>query len=392
MTVKTKLVLKRGKERSIQRFHPWIFSGAFQAIPNNLSEGDLVEVSSQDGSFLCWGYFGKGSIAVRVLSFSDNNPDLDFWVYKIQSAWLLRENLGLVSNKKTNCFRLLHAEGDGVPGLIIDFYNGVCVIQTHTKGIQNFRELIATALQNVLGNNLVAIYDKSNETMHGGSSIENEYLFGNQTDGIVSENGLLFKANWENGQKTGFFLDQRQNRNILKKYAEGRNVLNTFSYTGGFSVYALAGNAKLVHSVDVSKNAIALAEDNVNLNFKNANHEGFAIDTFKFFKESDTKYDLIVLDPPAFAKNISARHNAVMGYKRLNAEAIKRIEKGGIIFTFSCSQVVDKHMFYQTIFSAAIESGRNIKVLERLSQPNDHPVSIYHPEGEYLKGLILYVE
>ena len=394
MTVSGKVFLKKGKEISIQRFHPWIFSGAIQKFEGEVLDGNWVEVSDFKSNILGYGHYQNGSIAVRMLSFANTSPTSTFWNDRIAKAVALRIASGLPSDE-TNCFRLIHGEGDGLPGLIIDYYDGAAIIQAHSAGMHNDRLTIASAIQYVLPN-IKSIYYKSQGTLPGKMRDEklDEYLLGmGVVPHIVFENERKFYVDWEEGQKTGFFLDQRDNRNLLGEFSKDKNVLNTFCYTGGFSVYALYAGAAVVHSVDSSEKAIALTKKNLELNgFQSQQHQCYAIDTFDFIKDKQNFYDVIILDPPAFAKHRDARHQAVRGYQRLNAEAMKIIKPGGIIFTFSCSQVVDRQLFYDTIVSAAIQAGRQIKVLHHLSQPADHPVSIFHPEGEYLKGLVLYVE
>lgn len=391
-----KIYLAAGKEHSLKRFHPWVFSGAIKRTEGELSDGVIVEVYSSRNEFLGIGHYQAGSITVRIFSFEQVNPDYDYWKSKIEAAYRVRKETGLTEGEKTNVFRLIYGEGDGMPGLIIDVYNDTAVIQAHSIGMHLMKDQIAEALKDVLGENLNAIYDKSEETLpqQAAQKTKNGYLFGQSRETQVAiENNHKFLVDWEEGQKTGFFIDQRENRALLGRYAPGRSVLNTFCYTGGFSIYALKAGAKEVHSVDSSKKAIALTDRNVVLNFEeDERHQSFAMDTFDFLKGADGKYDLIVLDPPAFAKHQNVRHNAVMGYKRLNVEAMKKIKKGGILFTFSCSQVVDKQLFQNTIMAAAIEAGRNIRIIHQMSHPADHPVNIFHPEGEYLKGLVLYVE
>lgn len=386
------LFLKSGKEKSLLRKHPWVFSGALQKEIKQIEEGSIVKITDSKGEYVATGYVQHGSIAVRILSFEDEIIDQEFWTKTIAKCWLFRQSLGF-PNTKTNCFRLFHGEGDGVSGLIIDYYNGTAVIQCHTSGILAQLDNIVEALKLVLKKNLKAIYNKSKEAMHGAiNGLENGLLFGTLEQDIVKENGFSFHVDWKNGQKTGFFLDQRDNRALLGRYAKGKDVLNTFSYTGGFSVYAMMNGANSIDSIDVSKNAIEVLNKNMLLNNESAtNFESIAKDTFSFFKESEKEYDIVILDPPAFAKNIGAKHNALMGYKRLNIEGLKKVKKGGLLFTFSCSQVVDSLTFSQIIMSAAIESGREIKIIHRLTQGADHPVNIYHPEGEYLKGLVLMV-
>ncbi|MCF8298453.1 MAG: class I SAM-dependent rRNA methyltransferase [Saprospiraceae bacterium] len=391
----TKIMLKSGKEASPRRFHPWIFSGAIKKIYGAVTDGDIVEVVSNHDEFLGMGHYQDGSIAVRIISFEKIEPNQEFWFNRIKSAYDFRKAIGLVDNKETNCYRLVHAEGDGLPGLIIDFYNGTAVMQAHSVGMYEARNQITEALKNIYGETLKAVYNKSSDTIPKYLNFETEdgYLYGESEVTVVVENGCKFNIEWETGQKTGFFIDQRDNRELLAKYSKGRKVLNTYCYTGGFSVYALKAGAELVHSVDSSKKAIELTDKNIELNdFPSENHKSFAIDTMQFLNEMQDDYDLIILDPPAFAKHQNVRHNAVVGYKRINAQAIKMIKSGGILFTFSCSQVVDRKLFESTVSAAAIQSGRKVKVLHHLSQPADHAVSAFHPEGEYLKGLVLFVE
>jgi 23S rRNA (cytosine1962-C5)-methyltransferase len=394
MTIKGKITLKKGKELSIQRHHPWIFSGAIHHTSGALKDGCWVEVVSAEGKTLGFGHYQEGSITVRILLFGSTPPAENFWKNKFQQALLLRYNASLPS-VNTNAFRLVHAEGDGLPGLIVDYYDGVAVVQSHSAGMHEDRLDIAHALKHILNEQLKAIYYKSQSTLPGKlKDSPPEYLQGmGVVPHIIQENGSKFYVDWEEGQKTGFFLDQRENRKLLSNFSKGKKVLNTFCYTGGFSVYALQAGADLVHSVDASEKAVDLTRKNILLNgFDPATHSCYAEDTFDFLKDKQGSYDVIVLDPPAFAKHRDARHQAVKGYQRLNAEAMRSIKAGGIIFTFSCSQVVDRQLFYNTIVSSAIQAGRQIKVLHHLSQPADHPVSIFHPEGEYLKGLVLFVE
>ncbi|MBK0401616.1 class I SAM-dependent rRNA methyltransferase [Adhaeribacter sp. BT258] len=390
------IILAKGKEHSLLRFHPWVFSGAVKKKADGLADGDVVEVYSAQNEFLGTGHYQQGgSIVVRVFSFEPVEVNLAFWEYKIGQAYTFRTTLGLTHNPKTNVYRLVFAEGDGLPGLVIDVYGGTAVLQAHTIGMYRARHEIAQAIMNVLGENVKAVYDKSAESLSQKAPADavNGYLLGdNGAETIVKENGNEFYIDWVNGQKTGFFVDQRENRELVARYSKGKNVLNTFCYTGGFSVYALNAGAELVHSVDSSKRAIELTERNAQLSGHADKHEAFAIDTFDFLKRPLDEYDVVILDPPAFAKHLSARHNAVMGYKRLNAEALKKMKAGSILFTFSCSQVVDKYLFENTLMAAAIEAGRSIKIMHQLSQPADHPISIFCPEGEYLKGLVLYVE
>jgi 23S rRNA (cytosine1962-C5)-methyltransferase len=394
MTISGKITLKKGKEFSIQRFHPWIFSGAIQKMEGEVIDGGWVEVQDFKAHILGFGHYQNGSIAVRMLSFESFPPVENFWEEKFAQALKIRNASSLPSDT-TNSFRLIHGEGDGLPGLVIDYYAGVAVVQAHSVGMHHDRFHIAAGLQKVLSE-LKAIYYKSQSTLPGKmrDADQDEYLLGmGVVPHIVLENNCKFYIDWEEGQKTGFFLDQRENRRLLGDFSRGKHVLNTFCYTGGFSVYALNAGAALVHSVDSSQKAIDLTKQNLELNGFNSNlNPCFAVDTFDFIKDKQNTYDVIVLDPPAFAKHRDARHQAVRGYQRLNAEAMRIIKPGGIIFTFSCSQVVDRQLFYDTIVSAAIQAGRQIKVLHHLSQPADHPVSIFHPEGEYLKGLVLFVE
>lgn len=395
MEVSGKVILKKGKEISIRRMHPWIFSGAIQKMDGNVTDGKWVEVQDSKASTLGYGHYQNGSIAVRLLSFDGTPPRDDFWTERFSSALKSRYASGLPS-EETNAFRLIHGEGDGLPGLVIDYYDGVAVVQAHSAGMHHDRHGIAEALKEVLAGQLKAIYYKSHGTLPGKlrDDSSEQYLLGmGMSPHIVTEYGNKFFVDWEEGQKTGFFLDQRENRKLLGFFSTEKKVLNTFCYTGGFSVYALKAGASLVHSVDSSEKAIGLTRKNLELNGFNAStHRCFAEDTFDFLRDKQDAYDVIVLDPPAFAKHRDARHQAIKGYQRLNTEAIQKIKAGGVIFTFSCSQVVDRQLFYDTITSSAIQAGRNIRVLHHLSQPADHPVSIFHPEGEYLKGLVLYVE
>jgi len=389
------VILKSGKDQSVRRYHPWIFSGAIKKIKGEVNEGDLVIVTDNKDEFLALGHYQVGSIAVRIISFEDREINEDFWKDKISKAYELRKKFNLAENPDNNVYRLVHAEGDGLPGLIIDFYNGTVVLQMHSIGMYLNKQHIVEALKEVYGGQLLAVYDKSESTIPFKSEInaKNEYLFGNTGEKVVLEYGNKFKVNWEEGQKTGFFIDQRENRKLLAEYSKGRSVLNVFGYTGGFSVYAMKGGAKVVHSVDSSKLAIDLTNENIALNFNDTSrHEAFAVDAFEYLNTIDNKYDLIILDPPAFAKHQNVLHNALQGYKRLNAKAIEKIKPGGIIFTFSCSQVVSKENFRKTIFTAAANTGRNVRILHQLTQPIDHPINIYHPESEYLKGLVIYVE
>lgn len=388
------ITLRKGKEHSIKRFHPWIFSGAIEKMNGQITDGAWVKVHDNPGKVLGFGHYQHGSIAVRMLSFDKEPPDENFWRDRLHSAIQLRKQVWLPS-EETNSFRLIHGEGDNLPGLIIDCYNDIAVLQAHSTGMHLDRINISHSLKEIF-QTLKAVYYKSHGTLPGTlrDDVNDEYLHGHaMVPRLIQEYNNKFYVDWESGQKTGFFLDQRENRKLLAQYARGKNVLNTFCYTGGFSVYALNGGAALVHSVDSSEKAIELTNKNIELNgFSAATHACYAVDVFDFIKDAKYQYDMIILDPPAFAKHRDSRHQAVKGYQRLNAEAMRIIKPGGIIFTFSCSQVVDRQLFYDTIVSSAIQAGRRTKVLHHLSQPADHPVSIFHPEGEYLKGLVLYVE
>ena len=386
------LTIAKGKEHSIQRKHPWVFSGALASDTSELQDGDLVCLTTKKQQILGIGHYQHATIAVRMLSFDFETIDQSFYERRLANAYQLRLRIGLL-HKKNNIFRLCHGEGDQLPGLIIDFYNGVAVIQCHSYGMYKQVELIASALQVVIGKDLKAIYHKSSDTLPKREEITDSYLFGTVAlPHLALENGVKYNIDWVNGQKTGFFIDQRENRALLGKYAKGKKVLNTFCYSGGFSLQALQHGATVVHSLDSSKKAIALTAANVILNSYEDRHASIVDDAMDYMKNLAEDYDIIVLDPPAFAKHINAKHNAVQGYKRLNCEAIKMIKPGGIIFTFSCSQVVDRQLFERTIMSAAIQAGRNVRIMHHLSQPADHAPSAFHPEGEYLKGLVLFVE
>ncbi len=390
-----KIVLKPGKEQSLKRFHTWVFSGAIKKINGNVAEGDLVTVYSDDNEFLGTGHYQIGSIAIRMITFRDEFIDYNFWKNKIESVWNLRRTLGFGDSGETNVFRMVNGEGDGMPGLIIDFYNGTAVMQMHSIGMYLIREELVKALKEVLGETLKAVYDKSAKTLPFKADInpEDGYLMGEGSTNEVLEYGLKFKVDWEAGQKTGFFIDQRENRLLVQKYSLNRDVLNMFCYTGGFSFYAMKGDARLVHSVDASASAIELTNQNVELNFPNdARHEAFVADGFEYLKNIQDKYDLIILDPPAFAKHRDSLPQALKGYKRINTRAFEQIRSGGILFTFSCSQVVSKDQFREAVFSAAAIARRKVRILHQLTQPTDHPINIFHPESEYLKGLVLYVE
>lgn len=392
-----KVFIKSNKTDAIRRFHPWIFSGAISREDPDIQDGDTVEVRAASGDFLAFGHYQDGSIKIRVLSFQAlDGTYADFWQSRISKAFELRSTLGITGDGQTNAYRLIHAEGDQLPGLIIDVYNKTAVIQCHSIGMHRDLEHIRNALLQTPGLELDAIYDKSKEALPANYSqgVENAYVWQSGTGKTtIRENNHSFAVDWEKGQKTGFFLDQRENRQLLTHYAKGKTVLNAFCYSGGFSVYALAAGATKVHSVDVSKQAIALTDENVALNGAyEEKHESFAMDVFDFFKQSSEAYDLMVVDPPAFAKSLKKRHNAVQGYKRLNAAALEKIKPGGIMFTFSCSQVIDRQLFQDTIVAAALETGRQVRILHQLNQGPDHPVNLYHPEGSYLKGLVLFVE
>jgi 23S rRNA (cytosine1962-C5)-methyltransferase len=383
------LYLKPGKERPIQRFHPWVFSGAIARIDGQITDGDVVFVKDASGNVLGTGHYQKGSITVRLLAFEELPIDADFWFARISQSMAQRKAIGF-PNETTNCYRLIHAEGDGLPGLIVDVYGDTAVVQSHSIGMYRSKADIAQAILKASEGSIKNVYDKSVDAL--GHSDENAFLIGQESPEFVLENGHKFHIDVVQGQKTGFFLDQRDNRELLGKYSFGKKVLNTFCYTGGFSVYALSEGATLVHSVDSSKKAIELTEVNISLNapFK-GKHEAIVADVPEWLKEQNEIYDVIILDPPAFAKHQDARHRAVQAYKRLNRNAMEKIAPNGILFTFSCSQVVDRELFRHTITAAAIESGRRVSILHQLTQPADHPVSIYHPEGEYLKGLVLLV-
>lgn len=389
-----KIILRRGKDESLKRFHPWVFSGAIDKADESLEEGDLVSVFSHEGNFIGNGHYQIGSITVRILSFDDSTIDKNFFTERIAAAWRLRKALNLRRPDNT-AFRLVHGEGDFLPGLVIDIYGSTAVVQAHSPGMHFSRNEIAQALVDFSELSIRNVYYKSETTLPFKAHLDpvNDYIIGGFDSNIAIENGLEFHADWLKGQKTGFFVDQRENRSLLEKYAKGRSVLNMFCYTGGFSFYAMRGGAQLVHSVDSSSKAIQLTEDNVNLNFPDdKRHAAFAEDAFKFLTEMDSIYDLIVLDPPAFAKHKSALNHALIGYRKLNAIAFQKIKPGGILFTFSCSQAVSKEQFRLAVFSAAAISKRKVRILHQLTQPADHPINIYHPEGEYLKGLVLYVE
>lgn len=391
-----KIILNKGKEHSLKRFHPWVFSGAISERSEKVADGDVAEVFSASGEYLGTGYCSQGSIAVRILSFEQTEINLNFWKRKIADTYQLRQQIGLSESTATTVYRLLNAEGDGIPGLIIDFYNGTAVVQAHSFFIHDNLALISEALQTVFGDKLKAVYDKSEETLHGKNEeivkSESNYVFGKNETNDVAENGNRFYVNWEEGQKTGFFIDQRENRKLLGNYSKGKRVLNTFCYSGGFSVYALKAGASWVVSVDASRKAIDWTDQNVLLNgFDEKMHLSHVGDVQEYMKTAADNFDIIILDPPAFAKHQKAKHNAVQGYRRLNESAIRKIKSGGIIFTFSCSQAVDRPLFESTVMAAAIDVKRKVRILHHLSQPADHPTNIFHPEGQYLKGLVLQV-
>jgi 23S rRNA (cytosine1962-C5)-methyltransferase len=392
-----KIFIKSGKEDAVLRKHPWIFSGAIAQIDGKPGDGDIVTVHRRNGDFLAIGHYHDGSIAVRVFGFEPIVPDADFWFQKIEKAWKLRQLLGLTDSSTTDCFRIIHGEGDGMPGLILDYYAGVVVFQAHSIGMHRSQNEIIEGLKKCLGDKLKAVYDKSQATLPPlyAKTVQDTIVFGQfEADHkSVNENGLQFDVNWVTGQKTGFFLDQRDNRALLGKFVAGKTVLNAFCYSGGFSIYALQAGARQVDSVDASAKAMELVEKNIELNgFGALSHNSYTQDVLKFLQQSSNSYEVMVLDPPAYAKSLDKRHQAIQGYKRLNMEGLKKIAPGGILFTFSCSQVVDRQLFYGAVTAAAIEAGRNVRVLQHISQPADHPVSIFHPEGSYLKGLVLYVE
>ena len=391
------IYLKKGKEESLKRFHPWVFSGAIShfAEKGDIDEGELVRVLTNGGDFIAVGHYQIGSIAVRVLSFRDVEINADFWKTRLTSALNARLAIGIANKADNDTYRLVHGEGDNLPGLIVDCYGKTAVRQAHSVGMHLARHEICKSLVEVMGSRIENVYYKSDTTLPFKAELgqENEFIYGGSENNTGMENGLLFHVDWLKGQKTGFFIDQRDNRSLLEKYAMGKSVLNMFCYTGGFSVYAMRGNAKLVHSVDSSAKAIELTNQNVELNFPNDNrHEAFCEDAFKFLNANENKYDLIVLDPPAFAKHRAALHNALKGYTRLNAKGFECIKPGGLLFTCSCSQVVTKDQFRNAVFTAAAQAGRKVRIMHQLHQPADHPINIFHPEGEYLKGLVLYVE
>ncbi len=389
------IYLKKGKEESLRRFHPWIFSGAIHHTDDGINEGEIVKVITAGGDFIAVGHFQIGSIAVRVLSFDDVEITKSFWKEKLISALNMRIGTGIADNPENNTYRLVHGEGDNLPGLVIDIYGKTAVIQAHSVGMHLCRMDIANVLIEIMEGRIENVFYKSETTLPFKAELgqENGFIYGGSDDNTAVENGLKFHVDWLKGQKTGFFIDQRDNRSLLEHYSRGRNVLNMFCYTGGFSFYAMRGKAKMVHSVDSSAKAIELTNLNIELNFPNDDrYKSYVEDAFKYLEESGDNYDLIILDPPAFAKHRSALHNALKGYTRLNQKALEKIQSGGILFTFSCSQVVTKDNFRAAVFTAAAQAKRKVRVLHQLHQPCDHPINIYHPEGEYLKGLVLYVE
>lgn len=386
--------LRNGKDQSLKRFHPWIFSGAIARMDDGIAEGDIVRVVDSKEEFLAIGHYQIGSIAVRVLSFTDIEINDSFWFSRLDKALQARRVCNII-RPDNNTYRLVHGEGDRLPGLIIDIYDNAAIIQAHSVGMHMQRKDIARQLRTLYGDKLTCIYYKSETTLPYKADLSEEsgFLYGKASDVVATENGLKFYIDWLKGQKTGFFIDQRDNRSLIEKYSQGKKVLNMFCYTGGFSVYALRGGASVVHSVDSSERAIEMTNRNIALNFPDAtNHKAYATDAFSYLRDMDNSYDLIVLDPPAFAKHKDALRNALKGYTRLNAKAMQKIKPGGILFTFSCSQAVNKDQFRLAVFTAAAQSHRFVRVLHQLHQPTDHPINIYHPEGEYLKGLVLYIE
>ncbi|MFI3259534.1 MAG: class I SAM-dependent rRNA methyltransferase [Rikenellaceae bacterium] len=401
MNNRAQIYLKKGKEESLLRRHPWIFSGAIERaeVDEELTEGEIVDVRTKDGNFIASGHYQIGSIAIRVLTFEQEQIDQQWWNRRVEAAYEVREALKLTESEETTCYRLIHGEGDSLPGLVVDIYGSHAVVQCHSVGMYLSRREVAEAIRATYAERITTIYDKSAQTLPYNADLGavDGYLYGGSASpsqsNIVLEGGHKFSINWERGQKTGFFIDQRYNRELVQHYAKGRTVLNTFCYTGGFSVYALAGGAKEVCSVDSSQRAVELADENVRLNFgEGAAHTSVAVDAMEYLKDIGSKYDLVILDPPAFAKHHKVVGKAMQGYKRLNARALSQIKSGGILFTFSCSQAVSKELFRTTVFSAAAIAGRKVRILHQLTQPADHPINIYHPEGEYLKGLVLYVE
>jgi 23S rRNA (cytosine1962-C5)-methyltransferase len=393
MGKRSRAILKSGKDQSVMRRHPWIFSGAIKKIYGTPAEGDIIEVYNNKDEFLAVGHYQIGTITIRILEFCNKEINDSFWFEKISEAYKLRKTLGLIDSDHTTVYRLVNAEGDNLPGLIIDWYDGNIVMQIHSIGMYKVRKSILSVLQKLYGEKITVLYDKSENTLPFKGSVQpkNEFLLGNRKSTVVIENGLKFNIDWVDGQKTGFFIDQRENRHLLMKYSNNRSVLNMFCYTGGFSVYAVQGGAKLVHSVDSSAKAIDLVNQNINLNYTDTDHKAIVDDAFAYMEGTRNRYDLIILDPPAFAKHQNVLHNALQGYKRLNQKAFEQIGSEGLLFTFSCSQAVSKENFRKSVFAAAANAKRNVRILHQLTQPSDHPVNLYHPEGEYLKGLVLYV-
>ncbi|MBN2524681.1 MAG: class I SAM-dependent rRNA methyltransferase [Bacteroidales bacterium] len=393
MGKRSRAILKSGKDQSVMRRHPWIFSGAIKKIYGTPAEGDIIEVYNNKDEFLAVGHYQIGTITIRILEFCNKEINDSFWFEKISEAYKLRKTLGLIDSDHTTVYRLVNAEGDNLPGLIIDWYDGNIVMQIHSIGMYKVRKSILSVLQKLYGEKITVLYDKSENTLPFKGSVQpkNEFLLGNRKSTVVIENGLKFNIDWVDGQKTGFFIDQRENRHLLMKYSNNRSVLNMFCYTGGFSVYAVQGGAKLVHSVDSSAKAIDLVNQNINLNYTDTDHKAIVDDAFAYMEGTRNRYDLIILDPPAFAKHQNVLHNALQGYKRLNQKAFEQIGSEGLLFTFSCSQSVSKENFRKSVFAAAANAKRNVRILHQLTQPSDHPVNLYHPEGEYLKGLVLYV-
>ncbi len=387
-----KIILKNGKERSIERFHPWVFSGAIEKINGDVKNGDIIDVFSSSNKFLGRGHYNNGSITVRLLTFIEEDINIDFFQRRLKAAFSRRESISLVNNTETNAYRLVHGEGDDMPGLIIDHYDGNLVVQCHHTGMHQHLNEISEALKNIFGKNLKSIFDKSKETLPKDYATENKFLLGENDSSVIIENGNKFEVNWVTGQKTGFFLDQRDNRKLLGEYSKGKKILNTFCYSGGFSIYALKNGAKEVHSLDSSKKAIELTENNLKINGFEKNHQSIVADAIPYMNNLNEKYDIIILDPPAFAKHLSAKHNAIQAYRRLNEAAMRQLNSGGILFTYSCSQAIDKETFRGILFAAAAQIKKPVKILHQLHQGADHPINIFHPEGEYLKGLVLLVE
>lgn len=389
------IYLKRGKDESLLRFHPWVFSGAIQRADKGIQEGEIVRVITHSGDFIAVGHYQVGSIAVRVLSFDDIQIDQVFWRDRLSAALAMRQHIGIADNSQNNTYRLVHGEGDWLPGLIVDCYGKTAVMQAHSVGMHLNRMDICQALTDTMGDRIDQVYYKSETTLPYKAHLDEEdgFIFGHTDDNVAVENGLKFHVDWLRGQKTGFFVDQRENRSLLEHYSQGKSVLNMFCYTGGFSVYAMRGGAKCVHSVDSSAKAIEITNSNVSLNFPgDTRHQAFCEDAFRYLENKGEGYDIVVLDPPAFAKHRAALHNALKGYIRLNTKGFRLVNKGGLLFTFSCSQAVSKDQFRSAVFTAAAQTGRKVRILHQLHQPADHPINIYHPEGEYLKGLVLYVE